>query len=143
MNHAKAAMPGSERSEERFLDENDYGMELVLDLHDCDADTFTREAIELYFSDLCKLIDMEPCALHFWDDRDVPEAERQTNPKTKGTSAVQFILTSSIVIHTLDLLREVYLNIFSCKRFDSEAAANFSAEAFGSKDWSARVLRRY
>ena len=143
MNHPKVAMPDSESDEERILDENDYGMELVLDLHDCDPDTFTREAIEMYFSDLCELIDMEPCVLHFWDDRDVPEAERQTNPKTKGTSAVQFILTSSIVIHTLDLLRAVYLNIFSCKHFDSEAAAKFSAEAFGSKDWSVRVLRRH
>ena len=124
------------------MDEHDYGMELVLDLRDCDPDTFTREAISAYFADLCKLIDMEPCALHFWDDKDVPEAERQTSPKTMGTSAVQFILTSSIVIHTLDLLRVVYLNIFSCKRFDSEAAAKFSAEAFGCKVWSARVLRR-
>ena len=130
------------RGEKRPLEEIDYGMELVLDLHDCDPDTFTRQAIELYFLDLCKLIDMEPCALHFWDDEGVPEAERQTNPKTKGTSAVQFILTSSVVIHTLDLLRAVYLNIFSCKCFDSDTAARFSAEAFGSKDWSARVLRR-
>ena len=143
MIHAKVAMPDSNSGGKRFLGEYDYGMELVLDLHDCDPDTFTRDAIELYLSDLCKLIDMEPCVLHFWDDRDVPEAERQTNPKTKGTSAVQFILTSSIVIHTLDLLRAVYLNIFSCKRFDSDAAARFSAEAFGSRDWTARVLRRH
>ena len=85
---------------------------------------------------------MKACALHFWDDKGVPAAERQTDPKTKGTSAVQFILTSSIVIHTLDLLGAVYLNIFSCKSFDSDAAARFSAAAFGSKDWSARVLRR-
>ena len=127
---------------EEPVDENDYGMELVLDLHDCDADTFTREAIETYFSGLCELIDMEPCELHFWDDRGVPEAECQTDPKTKGTSAVQFILTSSIVIHTLDLLRAVYLNIFSCKHFDADAASTFSAQAFGSKKWNARVLRR-
>ena len=143
MNHAKVTIPDSRNGAECLSGENDYGMELVLDLHDCDPDTFTRDAMEQYLSDLCKLIDMEPCVLHFWDDMDVPEAERQTNPKTKGTSAVQFILTSSIVIHTLDLIRAVYLNIFSCKRFDSDAAAKLSAEAFGSKDWSARVLRRH
>ena len=135
-------IPSLDTGEKQPLDGVDYGMELVLDLHDCDPDTFTREAIELYFSNLCELIDMEACALHFWDDKDVPEGERQTDPKTKGTSAVQFILTSSIVIHTLDLLGSVYLNIFSCNSFDSDAAARFSAEAFGSKDWSARVLRR-
>ena len=143
MNHTKEALPVSQSVAMDCLNKDDYGMELVLDLHDCDPTTFTREAIELYCSDLCKLIDMEPCMLHFWDDRDVPEADRQTNPKTKGTSAVQFILTSSIVIHTLDLLRAVYLNIFSCKRFDSDVAATFSAQAFGSKDWNARVLRRH
>ena len=143
MNYAEVAMPDSARNEKHIGDENDYGMELVLDLHGCDPATFTREAIERYFSDLCRLIDMEPCVLHFWDDRDVPASERQTHPKTKGTSAVQFILTSSIVIHTLDLLKAVYLNIFSCKSFDSDAAAKFSAKAFGSRDWTARVLRRH
>lgn len=142
MKHVTVITPDSDTDGERSADESTYGMELVMDLHDCDPETFTRDAIEQYFSDLCKLIDMEPCELHFWDDRDVPEEERQTNPKTKGTSAVQFILTSSIVIHTLDLLRAVYLNIFSCKRFDADAAARFSAEAFCSRDWNARVLRR-
>lgn len=143
MHHSKVEVPDSEQDEKHSLCENDYGMELVLDLHDCSPDTFTREAIERYFLELCKLIDMEPCELHFWDDTDVPEAECQTHPKTKGTSAVQFILTSSIVIHTLDLLRAVYLNIFSCKHFDSDLAARFSAESFGSNDWSSRVLRRH
>ena len=142
MDHGDMTTPDCTQGEKRPLDDIDYGMELVLDLHDCDPNTFTRETIELYFSNLCKLIGMEACALHFWDDKGVPEAERQTDPKTKGTSAVQFILTSSIVIHTLDLLGSVYLNIFSCRSFDSDAAARFSAEAFGSKDWSARVLRR-
>ena len=115
------------------MEEKDYGMELVVDLHDCDPSTFTREAIELYFVGLCELIDMERCELHFWDDKDVPEAQRQTDPKTKGTSAVQFILTSSIVIHTLDLLKAAYLNIFSCRPFDADAAATFLRARLGPR----------
>ncbi len=85
---------------------------------------------------------MEPCELHFWDDLGVPEEEQQTNPKTKGTSAVQFILTSTIVIHTLDLMKVVYVNIFSCKEFDTNVAAKFTAKWFCSNDWTANVVIR-
>ena len=92
-----------------------YGQELILDLHDCDTTRFTRFELERFFAKLCELIDMERCDLHFWDDIGVAEEERQTHPQTKGTSAVQFILTSTIVIHTLDIMKAAYINIFSCK----------------------------
>jgi S-adenosylmethionine/arginine decarboxylase-like enzyme len=85
---------------------------------------------------------MERCDLHFWDDVGVTEDERQTDPKTKGTSAVQFILTSTIVIHTLDLMKTVYVNIFSCKEFDANEAARFTADWFDSTDWTANVVIR-
>ncbi len=85
---------------------------------------------------------MERCDLHFWDDLDVPEDEHQTNPKTKGTSAVQFILTSTIVIHTLDLMKAAYVNIFSCKEFSTDDAAEFTANWFGSTDWTSSVVVR-
>ena len=120
----------------------DYGQELILDLHDCDSSRFTRDDIQRYCEELCELIEMERCDLHFWDDVGVPEAEQQTHPKTKGTSAVQFILTSTIVIHTLDLMRAVYVNIFSCKEFDAEAASKFTASWFSSGDWSSTVVAR-
>jgi S-adenosylmethionine/arginine decarboxylase-like enzyme len=73
---------------------------------------------------------MQRCKLCFWDDVGVPEEEKQTSPHTKGTSAVQFILTSNITIHTLDELKAVYLNIFSCKTFDSEIATQLCREWF-------------
>lgn len=119
-----------------------YGQELILDLHDCDARRFTRVGIERFCEELCELINMERCDLHFWDDVGVPEEERQTHPKTKGTSAVQFILTSTIVIHTLELMKAAYVNIFSCKSFDTEKAARFTADWFGSKHWGQTVVTR-
>jgi S-adenosylmethionine/arginine decarboxylase-like enzyme len=103
-----------------------YGKELILDLHECDLATFTRDSIAEYFLKLCKLIDMEACDLHFWDDFGVPADECQTEPHLKGISAIQFILTSNITIHTLDLLESVYVNIFSCKDFDGNEAATFT-----------------
>ena len=119
-----------------------YGIELILDLHRCDASTFTRESIQKYFERLCDLIEMKREELHFWDDVGIPEEEKQTSPHTQGTSAVQFILTSSIVIHTLDQLEAVYINIFSCKAYDPKIAENFSVQWFGAKNHSARFIDR-
>jgi len=110
-----------------------YGKELILDLHNCDVTKFTRKDLRIYFKELCKLIDMKRCELHFWDDVGVPEKEKMILPHTKGTSAVQFIITSNITIHTLDLLEKVFVNIFSCKDFNSDAAAYFT-EAFFNGD---------
>ena len=119
-----------------------YGIELILDLHGCDASKFTRDSITEYFERLCDLIDMQREDLHFWDDIGVAEEDKQTSPHTQGTSAVQFILTSSIVIHALDQLRSVYINLFSCKTFDPQIAEKFTAEWFGAGQCSARFIER-
>ena len=107
-----------------------YGFELILDLHGCSSASFTRDHLDLYFTRLCDLIDMEKCEVHFWDDVGVPTEEQQTSPQTKGTSAICFILTSTIVVHTLDILEAVYVNIFSCKGFDPAVAAEFTENWF-------------
>lgn len=119
-----------------------YGVELVLDLHNCDPSTFNRPSLDRFFTELCKLIDMERCVVHFWDDVGVPEDEQQTEPHTKGTSAVCFILTSSIVVHTLDLLGTVYVNMFSCKAFDPDVASGFAAKWFRGRVEQREFLRR-
>ena len=107
-----------------------YGKELIVDLHNCDPSTFSRKIIGRYFKELCKLIDMKRCELYWWDDYGLPPEKRQTKPHLKGTSAVQFIMTSNIVIHTLDILKNVYINIFSCKNFDAHKAMNFTKKWF-------------
>ncbi len=119
-----------------------YGFELILDLYDCDPGTFNRPSIEDYFEKLCKQIQMTRCDLHFWDDVGVPPEEQQTSPHTKGTSAVQFILTSTIVIHTLDLMGAVYINIFSCKEFDKDKAEAFSIDWFKADNCRAHLIER-
>jgi len=121
---------------------NSYGKELILDLHGCNPEYFNRIDIGRYFTRLCELIDMECHDLHFWDDYGVPKEECQTDPKTKGTSAVQFIMTSSIVIHTLDLLGSVYVNIFSCKDFDGSKAADFTVDWFGGRIVQVKDIER-
>lgn len=121
---------------------NNYGQELILDLHQCDVSTFTRKSIEAYFINLCELINMDRQDLHFWDDEGLPEEEKQTDPKTKGISAVQFILTSSVVIHALELMEAAYINIFSCKEFDIKAAIEFTVGWFQSKSHTTTTVSR-
>lgn len=119
-----------------------YGKELILDLHNCNADKFTRQHIEKYFIDLCDLIDMQRADLHWWDDLELLENEKETEPHLKGTSAIQFITTSNITIHTLDILRNVYLNIFSCKDFDPTIAIEFSRTWFEGEVATSQVVVR-
>ncbi len=119
-----------------------YGKELILDLHHCDPTTFTRKHIRNYFKKICSLIDMERCKLCWWDDLNTPEEEKETEPHLKGTTAIQFIKTSNITIHTLDLLKSVYLNIFSCKDFDPEIVKQFTEEWFKGKIVNNHVIER-
>ena len=107
-----------------------YGKELIMDLHDCDPKTFGRRSLKKYFKELCELIDMKRCDLHFWDDVGVPKKYRQTEAHTKGTTAIQFILTSNVTIHTLDELENVYVNIFTCKDFVPGDAIKFTKKWF-------------
>ncbi len=119
-----------------------YGFELIMDLHSCEPTTFNRTSLDGYFEKLCKAIDMEKCERYWWDDVGVPEEEKQNSPHTKGTSAVQFILTSTIVVHTLDLLKAVYINIFSCMPFDRQVAENITKEWFGAKECRTHFIER-
>jgi len=119
-----------------------YGKELVLDLYGCNPKKFNRLDLDKFFKQLCELIGMQKCERYFWDDLGVPKEQRQISPHTKGTSAVQFILTSNITIHTLDMVGEVFINLFSCKDFDIMVTVNFCIEFFEAMDWDEKTIIR-
>ncbi len=106
-----------------------FGKELILDLYDCDIDKFTHESIEEYLIQLCILIDMERADLHFWEYDD-PDEKAAAPAHLDGISAVQFITTSNITIHTLEKVSECYINLFSCKDYDKDAATDFTLKYF-------------
>ncbi len=119
-----------------------YGIELIIDIHECDSSKFNRSEIRNYFKELCRLIDMKPEKLCWWDDQGLPQELCQTESHTKGTTAVQFILTSNITIHTLDVLKNVYINIFSCKEYDCDLALAFSEKWFKGKIVCSHIIQR-
>ena len=120
-----------------------YGTELILDLHECDPSTFTRRCLKDFLRVLCdEILKMERHDLHFWDDVGVPPEDQQTDPRTKGTTAIQFILTSNVTIHTLDLQESVYINVFSCDQFDSDTVSSFAREFFAAKEHHSQTVVR-
>ena len=120
-----------------------YGMELILDLHGCDVQFFNRQALTRFFRKLCDdILHIDREDLHFYDDVGVPPEECQTRLKTVGTSAVQFIVTSNVTIHTLDLLGDVYLNVFSCDDFSATDAELYAKRFFKAKVTNAMIVRR-
>jgi hypothetical protein len=113
-----------------------YGLELLPDLKGCDLSDLSPEKLRDDFVPPCDLIQMtrhgEPV---FWEDR-------SGQPHLQGISAVQFIETSNAVCHALPLLQAVYLNTFSCREFDTEAAKRFSAEFWGAESIVFTVVTR-
>lgn len=120
-----------------------YGKELILDIHNCDVSKFNRTDIERYIKILCDdIIDMDREDLYWWDYEDDIAGYKEAPDHLKGTSCVQFILTSTIVIHSLVELKKIFINIFSCKNFDAETAVVFTEKYFGGKVETYKVIMR-
>lgn len=119
-----------------------YGKELIVDLYKCSS-ALGRVRLETYLSQLCKLIDMNREVLHWWDYEGEGEDYIETVPDhLLGVSVIQFITTSNITIHTIERLKEIYINIFSCKDFDTKRALDFTVNFFLAEDWNWNVIER-
>ena len=120
-----------------------YGKELIIDMHQVkNTHLFNRTDLEKFMIQLCKILKMNREDLHFWDELYTPEEEKYTEEHLVGTSAVQFITTSNITIHTLDIMKRVYLNIFSCKNFNSIKARKFCKNWFNGSIVNYKVINR-
>lgn len=108
-----------------ILDSNTFGMEVVLDLYDCNPETIrSKEKLQEYTRELCQVIEMTPYGAPFAERFGLNEA------KTAGYSIVQLIETSSITGHFSEEGNSAYINIFSCKEFGPKQAAEFSKNFF-------------
>ena len=120
---------------------NNYGKELILDLHDCSFTRVTQEYLTTFLKELVKRIDMEAELLTFWE-YDNDDEYNKAPAHLKGISGVQFISTSNITIHALDELKRVYLNVFSCKSFSSSIVKAFAVAYFGGEIINAVAITR-
>ena len=103
-----------------------YGLEMIIDLKGCDLSNLDQKKLRKFFVKLCDLIEMKRHGNPvFWKDI-------SNIPHLHGVSGFQFIETSNVVCHPLPLLEAVYINIFSCKGFDTKKALRFCIKYWGA-----------
>ena len=116
---------------------------IILLLSGCNPETYKdREQLEAFIIKLCETIGVKRGDLCWWDYAGYPTEYREAPSHLKGTSVVQFIMTSTIVIHALDELKTVYLNVFSCDDFDGEVVKELAEEWFEGSIKQCYVLDR-
>jgi S-adenosylmethionine/arginine decarboxylase-like enzyme len=113
-----------------------YGMELVIDLHDCDVSKLTKKNLDIFFKRLCEISHMEAVGKPKYWKCDIEL------PHLKGYSGIQFIKTSDIIIHTLDITKDAYINFFSCKDFNIPEVLAFIVDHFGVGYYHYTYLKR-
>ena len=114
---------------------NAWGYSLALDLKFCDPVVIrSREKIQDYVIQLCKLIDMtrhgDVLIEHFGEGN------------KEGFTMVQLIETSCITAHFANDSNATYIDVFSCKMFNHEHVEKFSMEFFGAKAAKSKSLIR-
>jgi S-adenosylmethionine/arginine decarboxylase-like enzyme len=112
-----------------------WGTSLIVDVMNCDPATIrSKEKIQDYVIQLCKLIEMTrhgDCQIvHFG-----------TGNK-EGYSMVQLIETSCITGHFANDINAAFIDIFSCKDFNSDEVEDFTRRFFGSNLSSSIVTDR-
>ena len=94
-----------------------WGWSTSLDIKNCNSKKIKdREAIKDYVYKLCDLIEMKrfgPCHIYKFG----------TDNKA-GYSMLQLIETSNIVAHFVEETDDMYLDVFSCKKYDPNIVKN-------------------
>lgn len=112
-----------------------WGRSTSLDLHECNEEMLKDpKVIKRFVKELVDVIKMK---------RHGPTRVEQFGAgKLKGWSGMQFIETSSIVIHCDDKGRRAFIDIFSCKKYNPKVVANFSKKFFQAKNISLYIEER-
>ena len=96
----------------------------AIDLHGCDrARLADPDAIRRFVPTLIDAIGMRAHGALALD--------RFGDGELEGWSAMQFIETSSITVHADEILGRCFVDVFSCRAFDADAAAAIAVEHFG------------
>jgi S-adenosylmethionine/arginine decarboxylase-like enzyme len=101
-----------------------WGMLAAIDLHGCERSRLEDpDTLRAFVPSLIDAIGMRahgPLALDRFGDGEL-----------QGWSALQFIETSSITVHADEVSGRCFVDIFSCRPFDADAAAAIAVAHFG------------
>ena len=100
-----------------------WGYHLILNAGGCSPETIrSKDTIAAFTKELISRIDMkaygEPKIVNFGEGN------------KKGYSLVQLIETSNITAHFVEETNDIYLDIFSCKKYDPATAIKVFKEFF-------------
>lgn len=104
-----------------------WGVAVSVDCYDCNPEIIrSADLIKQFTQELIQLIEMKafgPChVVNFGEDA-----------RVAGYSMFQLIETSCISGHFANQTNTAYLDIFSCKPFSAEVAAEFCKQFFAAK----------
>ena len=135
MNELQATLPPEAQYKRIFVDGiYYYGKHVVLTATQCNERLLDLDAIARFIGDLVDRIDM----VAFGD----PLVARFGSGIEEGISAVQLIETSAITIHTNDMARDLYLDVFSCKGYNEVDVVEFVSRFFGTNNINYQTLLR-
>jgi len=113
-----------------------WGLTASIDLTGCDHKLIqSPKAIKQFVNEVIRKISMKPYGpMHL---------KKFAEGNLEGYSVMQFIETSSIVIHFDDKMGDrAFIDIFSCKLFDPVVAEDFSKKYFKAKKSKTKILIR-
>lgn len=113
-----------------------WGLLSSIDLYNCNPFTIRNEnEIKRFVKELCDLIEMK----RFGETQVVNFGEDE---RVAGFSMTQLIETSLISAHFANLSNTVYLDVFSCKKYDPDKVANFAKDFFNSDKVEIQITYR-
>lgn len=114
-----------------------WGYHMTLDCHDANrALMMERYNVECFIKELVNRIDMIPIGGP-WIEYTAADQEDKA-----GFTAVQIIVTSSITAHFIDATGDIYLDVFSCKEFDTAVVKAVVQEYFKPHSMRMNFLTR-
>ena len=120
----------------------DYGVELILDIHDCEKGFHVMSNLDKFIRQVAPLMNAKVFKTMEWTIEECP-ASWYDLPHLDGNSLTAFISTSAITVHAIKQLKKTFINCFTCSTdFDVDEAVFLAWDIFGGKVVSKTVLVR-
>lgn len=131
------SVPAEELTGKQSTEKKVWGLASSIDIYGCNPETIRdADKIREFVEKLCELIKMkrfgETMVVHFGEEE-----------RVAGYSMVQLIETSLVSAHFANLDNTVYLDVFSCKRYDLKTVEEFSKAFFEGEKCLSHLRYRY
>lgn len=112
-----------------------WGKSVSIDLHGCAHERLTSaDLLKQFVNEIIAIMDMEAHGPTYID--------RFGDGELEGYSAMQFIKTSTITVHLDEVGNRAFLDLFSCKDFDADKAAEFAKKFFAATTVTTTTINR-